>query len=166
MEQLAKLAHTTDIGWSKNTVDIVANIAWAIKKGDRKRVRLLLPMLAQETAQGMVNEIQSWSGGGVVEGWREVEAARRARLAAHFKHWPGYESLSAMDTRALAHVSLNSGVTTEVMIAQDLGLAFETVGRAVKKLIAQGLIARSADGKGLELSRDEMQRQHAAKVDE
>jgi len=67
LEDIAKLAakypNTTD--WTPETVDLVANIAWAVKKGDRIRTGRLLQALRRtgQVAPGTLNEIQMFVDG-------------------------------------------------------------------------------------------------------
>jgi hypothetical protein len=64
LEDLARFAtkYPENSDWSKKTVDLVANIGWAIKKDDTKKVKKLLPLLVKqgETSQGLVNDIKNW----------------------------------------------------------------------------------------------------------
>ena len=64
--ELAKFAtkRPGDTGWSKRTIDLMANIAWAIRKNDRKKVKTLVSMIpAGEVEGGLLNQVYAWLDG-------------------------------------------------------------------------------------------------------
>lgn len=69
LEDLAKISlkYPDTATMSKRSADLLANIAWAMKKGDKAKVKRLRDMLIKqgEVSQGIVNEIQNWLMGWV-----------------------------------------------------------------------------------------------------
>jgi hypothetical protein len=71
--------------WSKETSDIVANIARAMKKGDKPKVKKLWKMLAgqSDVSGGLVNEVDHW-----LKGWMEsVESGGEGSLDEAKRIW-------------------------------------------------------------------------------
>lgn len=79
LEQMAKLAskYPENSDWSKKTIDVVANIGWAIKKGDKSKVKKLLPLLSKSNvSSGLYNEISNWLEFDMVESsdrWKDLD---------------------------------------------------------------------------------------------
>jgi len=77
MEELAKTEKkTASLGWDQQTIDLVANIAWAVKKNDRAKGQKLLDLLVRsgvQVSQGLVNEVQQWLEGMIEQ--REIDGA-------------------------------------------------------------------------------------------
>lgn len=95
LESAAKAASKDPerFGVTKEQIDATANVAWAIKKGDKKRVEMLIRKSADKIigGQGSVNEIMQWLDGLIrEETMRELisrleESARQQIRAMHYE---------------------------------------------------------------------------------
>lgn len=109
LEDLAKfnLKYPDNATMSKKSADLLANIAWAMKKNDKTKTKRLLDMLVRQgdVSQGLINEVGQW-----LEGWIESEepegepveeAQGRTWSANGFLEIKTFDTLTSKDVAAI-----------------------------------------------------------------
>ena len=157
LEDLARVNSSAGM-WSKETADIVANVAWAMKKGDKAKVKKLWKLLAgqSDVSAGLVNEIDHW-----LKGWMESTECGEGLLDEAARTWSanGYleiktdERLNPKDVKAIKRYVMrwaNGGeragpsmlpkgrrwkATDVLLTGGKLMVAFETDGEPTRKTV-------------------------------
>ena len=106
LEDLAKfnLKYPENATMSKKSADLLANIAWAMKKNDKTKTKRLLDMLVRQgdVSGGLINEVGQW-----LEGWIESEEPEGEPVEEAKRTWRanGYIEFKPAGRLSSKHIS-------------------------------------------------------------